>query len=447
MCTAAPRMYNRVRSFSCSSLPHLLSTTTSSSWSSSPPVRQMHGSILHPRAPKIRHLNASHTLLMDMDMHIQKVQELENKVIELERQLQLREAKKAAATAANKQASSSNSSSLFICTELSDKRLRQPSGVGLVSEAEQAAFQQRLQEARRRAEQLAARRLEEEANILRSWHSKRLRQALESLLTVSDPEKSPKLLASPDQRAIEDSRIFSSLDTIVELANSEDNLNKLPVVMMGEEAAEQSYEQAVEKLKNLIVEKENVKHYLEAVRSKQHKAADTCEQCLAVLSHVQASRRQLQSDIAVCPTVLDSLRSSQRQRTASVSSSSSLLWVFGPNPIFLAADRELELDRALKNQFVVAMQQKLDISQIHAEINLSTARHLVNKYSARAAHLSDQLEAAKAAIERQIRRLTALRSPTDQPLLPPAEQLSSEVAKTSSAERFLSAPERTPREI
>ena len=72
----------------------------------------------------------------------------------------------------------------------------------------------------------------------------------------------------------------------------------------------------------------------------------------------------------MCPTVLDSLRT-QRQRA-----SSSFLWVFGPNPIFLGSDRDMELDHALKNQFVVAMQQKLDISQIHAEINLSTAKHL-----------------------------------------------------------------------
>jgi hypothetical protein len=54
---------------------------------------------------------------------------------------------------------------MFIRTELSDKRLQQKGS--LVSEAEQAAFQQRLQEARRRAEQLAAKRLEEETNILR----------------------------------------------------------------------------------------------------------------------------------------------------------------------------------------------------------------------------------------------------------------------------------------
>jgi hypothetical protein len=76
------------------------------------------------------------------------------------------------------------------------------------------------------------------------------------------------------------------------------------------------------------------------------------------------------------PHVLANLRT-QQQQSSSTFTSSSFLWVFGPNPIFAgAAARDLELDQALKNQFIVAMQQKLDISQIHAEINLSTATHL-----------------------------------------------------------------------
>jgi hypothetical protein len=33
--------------------------------------------------------------------------------------------------------------------------------------------------------------------VARSWHSKRLQQALESLSAHSDPQKSPKLLANP----------------------------------------------------------------------------------------------------------------------------------------------------------------------------------------------------------------------------------------------------------
>jgi uncharacterized membrane protein len=73
-------------------------------------------------------------------------------VLELEQRLQLREANKKSAT----QPLSSGS---FIRTELS--------AGGFVSEAEQAAFQQRLRDARQKAEALAAKRSEEETNILR----------------------------------------------------------------------------------------------------------------------------------------------------------------------------------------------------------------------------------------------------------------------------------------
>ncbi len=77
-----------------------------------------------------------------------------------------------------------------------------------------------------------------------------------------------------------------------------------------------------------------------------------------------------QTDIAVSQSVLSSLRGRGARPCP------SLLWVYGPNPLFLGTPRALELDQSLRNQFVVAMQQKLDISQIHAEINLVTARHL-----------------------------------------------------------------------
>merc|ERR1719347_1071987 len=46
---------------------------------------------MNPRAPKIRHLNASHSLLIELEENVQKVQELEYKVLELEKQLQAKE--------------------------------------------------------------------------------------------------------------------------------------------------------------------------------------------------------------------------------------------------------------------------------------------------------------------------------------------------------------------
>jgi hypothetical protein len=56
------------------------------------------------------------------------------------------------------------------------------------------------------------------------------------------------------------------LETIVELANNENNFKSSAVGEVEEESGEQSFEQAVERLKNLILEKENIKIYLESVR-------------------------------------------------------------------------------------------------------------------------------------------------------------------------------------
>merc|ERR1712008_144369 len=57
--------------------------------------RHINMMILNPRASKIRYLNASHTLLVDLEKHVRKVQELEHKVHKLEAQLQMKEMVKA----------------------------------------------------------------------------------------------------------------------------------------------------------------------------------------------------------------------------------------------------------------------------------------------------------------------------------------------------------------
>merc|ERR1719273_961700 len=47
--------------------------------------------VMNPRGPKIRHLNASNPLLIELEENVKKVQELEYKVLELEKQLQMKE--------------------------------------------------------------------------------------------------------------------------------------------------------------------------------------------------------------------------------------------------------------------------------------------------------------------------------------------------------------------
>jgi len=76
------------------SVPHTVSSSNPDlapvSPSRSQQRRDLHMMLLNPRAPKIRHLNASHSLFIDMDKDlVQKVQDLEAKVHEMEMQLQL----------------------------------------------------------------------------------------------------------------------------------------------------------------------------------------------------------------------------------------------------------------------------------------------------------------------------------------------------------------------
>jgi len=133
-------------------------------------VRNLNLMLLNPRAPKIRHLNASHSLLIEMEKHVRKVQELESKVHELEMQLQLKELVK-----------THNVINQAWQAEKDVQKIKEQQTQSSVSEEAQAAFQERLAAAKKKAEQLSLKRAEEEANILRSWHQKRLQKAIDHL--------------------------------------------------------------------------------------------------------------------------------------------------------------------------------------------------------------------------------------------------------------------------
>jgi hypothetical protein len=70
----------------------------------------------------------------------------------------------------------------------------------------------------------------------------------------------------------------------------------------------------------------------------------------------------------------------------------------------------------------------------------------VKKYSARAEHIAQQLEAAKEAIERQIRLLSALR-PAEPPAAAVDPALLHKDNTLEKAELLRPAAEKTPREI
>ena len=170
--SSLPLLRTLERSNSCPNLRNVQfkKPLTKAGLSAGGSVRHLNLMLLNPRAPKIRHLNASHSLLIEMEKHVRKVQvaklmlteisitcgtnqELEYKVHELEMQLQLKELVKTH-TVINQ------------AWEAEKAATSQKQKV-TVSEEAQKAFAIRLAEARKKAELLSIKRAEEEANILR----------------------------------------------------------------------------------------------------------------------------------------------------------------------------------------------------------------------------------------------------------------------------------------
>jgi len=346
-------------------LPRARSFSLPSSINRSNPIRRFHGSILHPRGSKIRHLNASHTLLVDLDRHIAKVQELEVKVWEMELQLQQREALKAELAKS--------------LPDLQDKSLK----TCLVTEEDRIAFQNRLLEAKRRADELSRKTSLEENNILRSWHSKRLKDVLDSMNDNSVVQL--KFLPTPSQIDEEDNNIFNCLNSLVDVANDQS------ACMFGS-----SSNSSVEVLKALIIERENLKQCLENTRLKLGKSDEVREECNQSIHNIQNSMAALHLQIQSSQYYLGSIL--RKENTNSI-------WIYGPNPIF-SRMREVEINSSFENQFVAEILKKMEISRLHAETNLALTQTITRRYKKRLNKISSRLQETNSRIENQVELVT-----------------------------------------
>jgi len=342
-------------------------------------LRSLHCSILHPRAPKIRHLNASHSLLIDLDKHIAKVQELEYKVSELEARIAEREALRYA----QEDSDSHNSCQNNRFTE------------NLVSEEDRLAFQNRLNEAKKRAEELSRKTNMEEANIL-SWHSKRLKEVLETLASVNtcdEAEDAPKLLLAAGDENLEENKIFDALNALVGMANEES-----------------SSDNHIVHLKNLAIERENLKLMMEGCRQKLENAKITCSECQSSLQNILASAAALRLQLKSSQSYLLSTLLKKEHNTVSKN-----MWVYGPNPIFTGLARIDEINASVQNTALDQALQKTEISQVVAEKNLSFAQKMVTKYSSRLQTGGHRLTAIEAEINRQIEAFNNVEDVNSQP--------------------------------
>jgi len=350
-------------------------------------LRRLHGSILNPRAPKIRHLNASHTLLMDLDKHIARVQELEEKVYGLELQLQMREAKKSVESVPS-----------IITSDISNNRLKQCR----LTEPERIAFQNRLREARKRSAELSKHQTAEEANILRGWHSKRLKTVVDGLLATAD--QSPRLLLPlPSQVEEDENQIFMSLNAIVDIANEQQNY---PIM---------SSDSYLDQLQALMMERDRVAGQLEAARAKACHSDQMVLECQASLENLLHSATALNLELQSTSnyyrhyTQHSNLGSRQLQQQenshscpTSRRSSASDVWIYGPNPIFSPHQRAEEIQTSFELHFIQQMLHKMDISRVHAENNVAFAQRLATKYRQRLADGAVRMEEIEAGIDRLI---------------------------------------------
>jgi len=345
-------------------------------------VRHLNLMLLNPRAPKIRHLNASHSLLIEMEKHVRKVQELEHKVHELEMQLQLKELVKTH-TVINQ------------AWEAEKAAVKQNQKV-IISEEAQKAFAERLATAKKNAELLSIKRAEEEANILRSWHQKRLRLAIDKMSKIPEHENEVKMLPQPAEVTEEDlernTNLILGLENLVDFANQEIN--------------ETTFNEEVSKLQQLLAERENLKVLIEDIYAKEAQTNITIEDCKNNLQNVSNARVKVNANLKMSKTLLTTMQNLESRRK------NHNIFVFGPNPIFSSA-KENELNYSITNQFVIEMLKELDISFLVAEKNLVSAKECQKRYKENKVQIEESLQLVEETIEMQINKVNEMQSEGD----------------------------------
>merc|ERR1712168_993080 len=307
------------RSNSCPDLSNTISKMKMNQMGS---VRNLNLMVMHPRAPKIRHLNASTALLIELEENVKKVQDLENTVVQLEKQLQWREIIKKTAVVQE-------------ATKREEKILPK---AAKISEEEQMAFRQRLEEAKRKSEEMSLKREEQEADILRSWNKKKLRVTIDQM--SKQPKNEIKYLPTPTEVGSE-SPLFSDLNVLVEMAN-----------FVPEPS---TYKDELNKLKDLINERDSLGKLYNEVQEKDHKTIATIQECKNAITSINSMRIKLEASITMTKSLLNTMQNKELERR------NQNMFVYGPNPIFSSA-KELELNFSINNQFVRDMLQELDIS-------------------------------------------------------------------------------------
>jgi len=334
-------------------------------------TRHLNLMVMHPRAPKIRHHNASHSLLIELEENVKKVQDLEATVLELEKQLQWRELQK--------------KENVIKETKRVIEKTKQKT---IISEEEQQAFRLRLEEAKKKAAQISHKRDEEEANIMRSWNQQKLKTTIDKMARIPESDAEVKMLPQP-QEVNTEAILFSDIETLVNMAN---------FVM---EPA--TYKEELAKLEVMMSERDILGKLFTEVQEKEDQAINTINECRNTINSVNAMRIKLNANVNMSKSLIEKMQTLEKQRKT------QNIFVYGPNPIFNSA-KEMELNYSINNQFVIEMLMELDMSFHVAKENLATARACRRRYRENKSQILDSLHSLQVSMDAHSQHLTFMQN-------------------------------------
>merc|ERR1711874_888082 len=344
--------------------------------------RNLNLMVMNPRGPKIRHLNASNPLLIELEENVQKVQELEYKVLELEKQLQVKELLRKQQESAEKVKEMKTKAETLARTTTA-KHQTSP-----ISEEEEIAFRTRLEEAKKKAEMMSMKRNEEEAEIMRSYQQNKLMLTINQLSKISE-EDGMKLLDKP-AAVNENVALFSDIEALVDLVHHMPDRSALDEEFL--------------KLQEMLTERDSLVKLFSEIQEKY-------EQTLLTITSVNAVKIKLHANLNMSTSVLKVMQSLESRRK------NQNIFVFGPNPIFNSA-KEMEMDYSINNQYVIEMLKELDMTSLVAENNLKSAKECKRKYKASCTQVGESLQTLQESIDIQTNKISNIQSLIDRPLKP-----------------------------
>lgn len=361
--------------------------------------RDLNLMVMNPRGPKIRHLNASNPLLIELEENVQRVQELEYKVLELEKQLQMKELLR------KQQKSAEKVKEMKTKAETLARTVTATHQTTPISKEEELAFRKRLEEAKKKAAMLSVKRNEKEAEIMRSYHQNKLMLTINQLSKVSE-EEGIKLLDKP---AVVNEKValFSDIEALVDLVHHIPDRTAL--------------EEEFLKLQEMLTERDSLVKLFSEIQEKYEQTLLTITEVQNTISSVSAVRIKLHANLNMSTPVLKVMQSLESRRK------NQNIFVFGPNPIFNSA-KDMEIDYSINNQYVIEMLKELDMTSLVADNNLKSAKECKRKYKASCSQAGENLQTLQESIDLQTNKINNIQSLIDRPLSPgprPEEAVSS----------------------